>query len=95
MAYYKSFIRERQSAESEVEKLKEKLEKLETENKKAKKKEEIAHHRLSAMKQRMNGHQEERDRFEVLYNSASDRLKKLESLEMDRVLMEQDRLTKI
>ena len=47
------------------------------------------------MKQRMNGHQEERDRFEVLYNSASDRLKKLESLEMDRVLMEQDRLIKI
>ena len=83
--------RERQNSEKNLEKLKEKLEKLETENCKAKKKEEVAHHRLSAMKQRMTSHQEDRDRFEVMYNSAAERLKKLEGLETDRILMAQDR----
>ena len=71
----------------------ERVKKLEAEKAKWKKRDEVERTRLAALKAKVDHFKDERDEFEAKYISSADRLKKLESLETDRNLL--DRIEKM
>lgn len=71
----------------------ERVKKFETEKVKSKKRDEVGQIRLAALKAKVDHFKGERDEFEARYNTSAVRLKKLETIETDKNLL--DRVEKL